>query len=58
MDDRSGNGCNGIIHTSPNLDDYDIESMNQKLNYFKALQIAASLSEPKVFLNKEEIIKP
>lgn len=50
--------CSLILHTSLNLDDCIIEDMNQKLNYYKALQIAASLSEPKVFLNKEEIIKP
>uniref|UniRef100_A0AAT9J9U5 ORF18 n=1 Tax=Nitrosopumilaceae spindle-shaped virus TaxID=3065433 RepID=A0AAT9J9U5_9VIRU len=50
--------CNIMIQTSIELDDCSIEDMNQKLNYYKALQIAASLSEPKVFLNKEEIIKP
>ena len=42
-----------ISHTSLNLDDSLIEYMNQKLNYYKALQIAASLSVPEVFLNKE-----
>ena len=47
-----------LLHTSPNLDDSLLEYMNQKLNYYKALQIAASLSDAKVFLNKEEIIKP
>ena len=47
-----------MIQTSIELDDSRIEDMNQKLNYYKALQIAASLSEPKVFLNKEEITKP
>lgn len=50
--------CNIMTHTSINLNDYLIEYMNQKLNYYKALQIAASLSEPEVFLNKEEITKP
>jgi len=33
-----------MLHTSLNLDDDIIEGMNQKLNYFKALQIAASLT--------------
>ena len=37
-----------MIHTSPNLEDSLIEGMNQKINYFKALQIAASLSVPRV----------
>ena len=50
--------CNMILHTSIELDDCSIEDMNQKLNYYKALQIAASITEPKVFLNKEEITKP
>lgn len=50
--------CNVILHTSLELDASVLEDMNQKLNYYKALQIAASLSVPKVFLNKEEITKP
>lgn len=45
--------CNGIIHTSIDLDASVLEDMNQKLNYYNALQIAASLSDGKVFLNKE-----
>lgn len=58
MKDVSDTRCNTATHTSLNLDYNTIEYMNQKLNYFKALQIAASLTDPKVFLNKEEIIKP
>lgn len=43
-------------HTSLLLDDCSIEDMNQKLNYFKALQIAASLSgEHKSFNQDMEI---
>ena len=30
--------------TSIDTDEYRIETMNQKLNYYKALQIAASLT--------------
>ena len=45
--------CNGIIHTSLNLDDYTIEYMNQKLNYYKALQIAASLSQEHKSFNQD-----
>ena len=36
--------CNIPRHTSLNLDDSLLEYMNQKLNYYKALQIAASLT--------------
>ena len=44
MKDISGIRCNNQEHTSLNLDDSLIEYMNQKLNYYKALQIAASLT--------------
>ena len=44
MNDKSGTRCNIESHTSIDTDDYHIESMNQKLNYYKALQIAASLT--------------
>ena len=36
--------CNVMLHTSLDLDASVLEDMNQKLNYYKALQIAASLT--------------
>ena len=44
MKDISGTRCNIPRHTSIDTDDYTIETMKQKLNYYKALQIAASLT--------------
>ena len=44
MKDISGTRCNTKIQTSEQIDDSLIETMNQKLNYYKALQIAASLT--------------
>ena len=44
MKDVCGTRCNNQEHTSVDTDDYHIETMNQKLNYYKALQIAASLT--------------
>lgn len=34
-------------HTSIDTDDSSIEDMNQKLNYYKALQIAAAMTPNK-----------
>ena len=44
MKDVSDKECNNKRHTSIDTDEYRIEAMNQKLNYYKALQIAASLT--------------
>lgn len=42
-----------ISQTSIELDDSRIEDMNQKLNYYKALQIAASLSSEHKSFNQD-----